>query len=134
MSTGEVSKDRNAFTVSVTTVLEHPLDMPSSSASSILLGLYRYPADDSTKTFENSMTIQQSKRCNIPEDVNSRQHRYSNFIPRKLQLTLGMSPCTFILCTLTRKAVLFFVFMQRRIAVNTFIVLNTKVAIFSYLV
>jgi len=35
----DVSKDRNAFTFSFRTDQEHPLDMPSSSASSILLGI-----------------------------------------------------------------------------------------------
>jgi hypothetical protein len=77
---------------------------------------FRDPADDSTKSFENSVTIRKSKRRNIPEDLNRRQHRFSKFVPRKLQLTLGMSPCVLILLTLTCKAVLFFVFMQRRIA------------------
>lgn len=52
---------------------------------------FRDPADGSTKTLENSITIQNSKRRNIPEDLNRRQHRFSRFIPRKLQLTLGMS-------------------------------------------
>jgi hypothetical protein len=35
----DVSKDRNAFTFSVRRDQEYPLNMPSSSASSILLGL-----------------------------------------------------------------------------------------------
>jgi hypothetical protein len=35
----DISKDRNAFILSFRTVQEYPLDMPSSSASKILLGL-----------------------------------------------------------------------------------------------
>jgi hypothetical protein len=35
----DVSKDQNAFTFRIRTDQKHPLDMPSSSASSILLGI-----------------------------------------------------------------------------------------------